>query len=285
MDEELKSNKKYGICVNDAERLSFIYLCGIKPVKNLKISDNIVLMPVVTTPKPDDMIDCIMKNGSGDEFELGLLIATLRQTSAVLRIESANARTLAIEYWNAQIACVQIAAMLNCELAWYFQANCSADKFNASTRVSMIYPNMYKFPSSLVTINEKACLYVENNITFALELDENERFSTASNALWSYKHIPRPAIQLSIIWGGIESLFLIERGIKRNLSIATSRFLTGNDDMVDEIKFLYEARCKAVHELKNSTNTLLDSSALLLHKLILKCIEQHSLPNVKKLLV
>lgn len=284
MREQQKQDESYGVCVGNNENSSFIYLCGIKPVRNIKLSNNVVLMPAISSPNPDDMIDCIMKNGSGHEFELGLLIATLRQTSAVLKIDSDNAKSLAVETWNSQISCVQIAAILNCELAWYFQANESAENFNANTRVSVIYPNMYKFPTELTTITEEKCLYIEDNLSVALELDADERFSTASNALWSYKHNPRPAIQLSIIWGGIESLFLIERGIKRTLSAAASRFLIGNDDMVDEIKRLYEARCKAVHELKNSPNALLDSSSKLLHNLILKCIEQRRLPNVDNLL-
>ena len=275
---------KYGIHVFSGERESYIYLCGIKPVRPVRLAENIILIPNTSSPKPNDMIDCVMKNGSGDEMELGLLIATLRRTTAILKIKAKNEKQLAIDTWNAQTIGVLIGALLNCEVSWYFQANVSADNFTATTRISQVYPNMYKFPSAIKTLNESKCLYLEKNILTALNLNEDKRFSNASNALWSYRWNPRPAVQLSVIWGGIESLFLIERGIKRNLSIAASRFITGGDDMVDEIRELYEARCKAVHELENSTKNLLNSSAELLYKLITKCVEQNSIPDINSLL-
>ncbi len=273
-----------GIYVNNNEKVTYIYLCGINPIRNTKLSEKITLIPVVSSPNPDDIIDCIMKNGSGSEFELGLLIATLRCTTAMIKIECDNARELARLAWNSQTICVHIGALLNCEISWYFQANKPADKFDAATRVSMIYGNMYRFPNSLMTIDEQKCLYLENNISVALVLDEDNRFANASNALWSYRWNPRPAVQLSVIWGGIESLFLIERGIKSKLSTAVSRFLSGTDDMVAEIKLLYETRCKAVHELKNGEDKLLQASTELLYCLISRCVELHYIPNTDELL-
>lgn len=273
-----------GILINNNEAVTYIYLCGITPERNIKLSEKIMLMPVVSSPNPDDMIDSIMKNGSGSEFELGLLIATLRHTTAMMKIESDNAQELACLAWNSQTTCVHIGALLNCEISWYFQANKPADQFDATTRVSMIYSNMYKFPSDLVTIDEQHCLYLENNIPIASILDTDTRFANASNALWSYRWNPRPAVQLSVIWGGIESLFLIERGIKSKLSTAASRFLSGNDNMVEKIKLLYSARCKAVHELKNGEKELLQTSAELLYHLILKCVELRHIPNIDELL-
>lgn len=273
-----------GICVSSNETVTYIYLCGIKPLKSVQLSVNTMLMPVDISPKPDDIIDCVMKNGSGNEFELGILIATLRQTTAMVKIECNDARELAILAWNAQTVCVQIAALLNCEISWYFQANKPADEFDAMTHVSMIYPNMYKLPSSLTVINEEQCASLESNIQIALLLSEDNRFANASNALWSHRWNPRSAVQLSIIWGGIESLFLIERGIKSKLSTAASRFLAGTDDMVAHIKLLYETRCKAVHKMENGETQLLNASVELLYRLILKCIELQSVPNVDELL-
>ncbi len=154
----------------------------------------------------------------------------------------------------------------------------------AMTRVSMVYPNMYKFPSLLTIISEERCAFLEHNIQTALALGEDNRFANAANALWSYRWNPRSAVQLSIIWGGIESLFLIERGIKSKLSIAASRFLSGTDIMVAQIKSLYEVRCKAVHEMKNGENELLNASVDILFRLILKCVELQKIPNVDALL-
>ena len=273
-----------GICVNSKDTVTYIYLCGIEPPKNIQLSESTMLIPVHPSPKPDDIIDCIMKNGNGSEFELGILIATLRQTTAMLKIECNDARELAILAWNAQTTCIQVAALLNCEISWYFQANKPADKFDAMTQISMIYPNMYKFPSSLTIINEEQCTFLDGNIQIALLLSENNRFANASNALWSHRWNPRAAVQLDIIWGGIESLFLIERGIKSKLSTAISRFLAGTDDMVEHVKLLYETRCKAVHEMQNGKEELLNASVELLYRLILRCVQLQSVPNVDELL-
>lgn len=282
--EKTESNCGYGISVQEGSTTSYIYVCGIKPIREICLDENVTLIPVISSPNPDDMIDCIMKYGNGCEFEMGLLIATLRMVTAQLKITAVNSKELAIKTWNAQHICIQISAMLNCEVAWYFQASNSADKFNAHTQVSMIYPNMYKFPSGVQVVEEEQCAYLEQNMATALRLENNEEYGNASNALWCYKMHFRPSVQLSVLWGGIESLFLFEKNIKKNLSVSVSRFINNNDDEVEEIRDLYESRCKAVHELKNGQDTALADSANLLHKLICKCIENGAVPDVDELL-
>ena len=54
--------------------------------------------------------------------------------------------------------------------------------------------------------------------------------------------------------------------------------------MVDDIKELYTYRCKAVHEYENQDDEILKESVSLLHRLIKKCIEVQSLPNIDQLL-
>lgn len=273
-----------GIVICDKGKSTYIYLCGIKPIRTIHIGDDIELVPAESSPNPDDMIDSIMKNGSGSEFELGVLIATLRNTTATLKVSHEDAKELAVLTWNTQWICVYISALLNCEISWYFQADSPVNEFNALTKINMIHNNMYKFPNKCTIIEEKACVYLEESIVRALRLGEDERFATASNALWSYRWNSKPAVQLSVLWGGIESLFLIERGIKSKLSLSASRFLLGNDDMVNEIRALYEARSKAVHELKNGDANILEKSAKLLQRLLVKCIEKKDLPRVEELL-
>ena len=282
--DKIQPYDETGIKIYENERDSYIYICGIKPTRKIFINNNITLMPVSASANPDDMIDSFMKYGNGNEFQMGILISTLRMVTAQLRITAENPKTLAIQTWNAQHICVQISALLNCELAWYFQASDSADKFNSRTRLSMIYPNMYKCPTNLTIIDEEKCACLELNISVALTLENDSRYENASNALWCYRMHFRPSVQLSILWGGIESLFLIEKSIKKNLSLSISRFIYGNDSMAEEIKTLYESRCKAVHELKNSKENILQKSVNLLHQLIVKCVQNNSLPNVSKLL-
>ena len=272
------------VMVSENQRESYIYICGIQPIREISIDDHVTLMPVQSSANPDDMIDCFMKNGNGSEFELGMLISTLRRVTAQLRITADNPQKLAIRTWNAQSVCVQIGALLKCEVSWYFQSNDSADKFNAKTRVSLICPNMYKFPSQITIIDETQSCFLEKYLPVALNLERDERYGNATNALWCHRMHYRPAIKLSVLWGGIESLFLIEKSIKKNLSISVSRFICGDDSMVDEIKKLYGSRSKAVHEYKNAENEIIEKSAMLLHRLIKTCVEQNCLPDVPQLL-
>lgn len=273
-----------GVVVNADEHESYIYVCGINPCRNICIDENITLEPVSPAANPDDMIDCFMKNGNGDEFQMGILISTLRMVTAQLRITSDNPEELAVLTWNAQHICIQISALLNCDVSWYFQANDPADKFNAHTRVSMIYPNMYPFPKTILSLDESQCCLLEQSISTALELQEHFEYANASTALWCYRIHFRPSVQLSVIWGGIESLFLIERKIKSRLSLAASRFLYGDDSAVKRIKLLYEARCKAVHELENGEDTSFQQSIELLHQLICMCVKKNTIPDVSQLL-
>ena len=78
-------------------------------------------------------------------------------------------------------------------------------------------------------IDDEKCACLEQNISVALALENDLRYENASNALWCYRMHFRPSVQLSILWGGIESLFLIEKNIKKNLSLSASRFIYGDD--------------------------------------------------------
>ena len=230
------------------------------------------------------MVTCIMKNGSGSEFELGMLIATLRNTTAMIRVDSDNAKELIVHAWNSQTICVLVGALLNCEVTWYFQANKPANMFDAKTKISTITGHMLKFPSKVKKISKKECAYLEQNIPVAFALTDDERYWHATNALWSYRWNANQAVQLSVIWGGIEALFLIEKNIKHNLSIAASRFLAGDDSLAENIRMLYQARCKAIHERKKGKDESLIESEKLLHDLVLMCVQLQSVPDVNSLL-
>lgn len=285
-----------GISTCGDERVSYIYICGIMPVRSIYIEKNITLQPVKSSANPLEMISCFMdlekidmvrnisEHGNDREFQMGILISTLRTVQAQLEITASNVRELATSTWNARHIDLQISALLNCETASYFQANTSADKFNAKTRLNMIQPNMYRCPMDTIIINEKECDFLEHHLPIALKLEEDERYANTSNALWCHNIQFRPSVKLSILWGGIESLFLIERGIKKKLSMAISRFLYGNDSQVKRIQDLYGYRCKAVHEMENAERNILKESASLLHALILQCVKIQSVPDVSKLL-
>ena len=270
------------ICLRENQDKSCIYLCGIKPTREVKLGEGITLMPAAPDPNPDDMIDGIMKSDHASEVELGVLIATLRMTTAQIRIEGSSGKSLAVKTWNTQQICVQMSAILNCDLAWYFQADKPVEMFSANTDIHMVLDNMYKMPNECVEISDEMCSFLEARIEKACNLAEvNEKFYLATNAMWSYRLNFMPAIRISVIWSGIEALFMVDHNIKNTIATVSSRFIYGNDDKVDEIKALYkDARCKATHEYRNGTYDLFDKSNELLYKLILKCIDEGDTPDV-----
>ena len=124
---------------------------------------------------------------------------------------------------------------------------------------------------------------MEERIVKACRLaDKSEKFDLATNAIWSHRLHFKPSIRVSVIWSGIEALFMVDRKIKNTIAEVSSRFIYGNNEKVEDIKNLYkEARCKATHEYKNGPSELYEKSNELLHKLILKCIEEGDTPDVK----
>lgn len=272
--------------IKENQECAYIYLCGIKPFREVVLGDGITLLPAFPNPEPDDMIDSIMKSNHASELELGLLISTLRMTWAQIRIEGAIGKDLAIKTWNAQEICIQMGAIIDCDLAWYFQADRPVELFSRDTDIHMMVCNIHKIPSNCIELSEEKCSFLQERIQAACKLAEvNRKYSLATNAMWSYRMNFMPAIRIGVIWSGIEALFMVEHNIKNTIAVVSSRFICGNDDMVEEIKNIYrEARCKAIHEYQNGTVELYEKSKKLLHELILKCIDEGNTPDTKRIL-
>ena len=110
-------------------------------------------------------------------MELGILIATLRMTTAQIKIEGAIGKELAMKTWNAQQICVLISAILNCDLAWYFQADRPVEMFSANTDIHIIMENVYKIPNECIEVSYEKCSFLETRIEKACKLAEvNEKF-------------------------------------------------------------------------------------------------------------
>lgn len=275
------------ICIKENQKSAYLYLCGIKPAREVKLGEGISLIPASSNPNPDDMIDSIMKSDHASELELGVLIATLRMTTAQIKIEDATGKDLAVKTWNTQQICVQISTILNCDLTWYFQADRPVEMFTADTDIHMIMGNMYKIPNKCIEVSSEKCTFLEERIEKACNLAQtNEKFYLASNAMWSYRLNFMQAIRISVIWSGIEALFMVDQNIKNTIAIVSSRFIYGNDSKIEDIKTLYkEARCKATHEYSNGTYDLYVKSNELLYELLLKCIDEEDTPDVNNILI
>ena len=68
------------IVVNESAAASYLYLMGLTIDEELPLTQHLSLLPATCKASPDDMINSVMKYGSGDETDLGVLIAVLRKT-------------------------------------------------------------------------------------------------------------------------------------------------------------------------------------------------------------
>jgi hypothetical protein len=99
-----------------------------------------------------------------------------------------------------------------------------------------------------------------------------------------------PRARLAILWSGIEGLFGVDSEIVFRVSLYTARFLEPHDqakqrEVFERVKELYKLRSKAVHgsRMKGNAKEGVDESASLLRRLIRRCSELGSLPNIESL--
>ena len=272
-----------GISVKAGETTTYLYLTGIRPERRVLVSDSVALEPVSCDPVPDDMIDTVMKFGSKSEIDLGILIATLRLTTAQLVIHADNHKELAALAWNAQTDAFLISALLNRELYWHVQSSVDAASYNAEARINIVVPYLY-LPREQHTLSEGECTALEERLVAARAMIVDERFLTAANALWSYRISPRPSTQLAVLWAGIETILGVKSELNFRISLLASKLLGTGAEGQRTIKKMYSARSKAVHEARPVDDKEVVQAAALLHKLILKCVELRHVPNEAEVL-
>lgn len=257
---------------------------GLTIDEELPLTQHLSLLPATCKASPDDMINSVMKYGSGDETDLGVLIAVLRKTTAQLRVVG-EGKELAVRVWNAQSAIVLLSALLNCELYWHVQSDSRTEDFSPCSAINVVLSTRLFIPRKLKVINDSEKQWIRQHYRDAWELfDKNTRFETAVNSLWSYKQSLRPSVQMAIIWAGIESLFGVRSELVFRVSTLAALLLGGGKQKQQEIKKLYRARSEAVHEGKQPSESCVSDSAKLLQALILECVERGCLPNEDGLL-
>lgn len=272
------------IRTHDGQTQGYLFLMGIKPASAIRLREGMRLEPASCNPDPDAMIDSIMKHGSQNEIDLGLLIATLRLTSAQLLIESSDAKELAADLWNAQTDLCLTSALLHEEIYWTVQCDVEAGLFDETSSVHVVLPHRLFLPRDFVEIPFERCSYLESVFSNASKMMSNSSFSFAVNALWSYRQNLRLSVQMAILWAGIESLFGIRNELRFRISLLVAKFLDRGLDFYQEVKKLYDCRSSAVHNGSISDKEAVKATANLLHQIILKCVEVQKMPDEKTIL-
>ena len=275
------------IQTQEGDTSTYLFLMGINPERPIQLAENLTIEPVTCYPNPDDMIGVIMNQeiGSCRETDLGILISTMRQTTAQLLIKGVNANQLAVHAWNAQSDVTLLSALTGKEIYWHIQSNKGADEFSKDSYINIVVNTRMYIPQSTSLIKEAECTWLENNFSIAARLMDEKRFYTAVNSLWAYRMNPNPFVQMAVLWAGIESL--VGAGsyeLSYRISTITALFLDTGAEGRNSIKKLYNARSKAVHEGHIKDIRDVNKSAALLRDLLLKCIEVVDLPNEEKLM-
>lgn len=272
------------IAIAEQQSASYLYVLGVSIEHELVLNDYLALLPAKCNPLPDDMIDSVMKYGSQDETDLGILIATLRKTTAQLRVVGSGSQELASRVWNAQTAIVLLSSLLNTEMYWHIQSSEPAESFSSRAVTNVVVSSRMFLPRDTVTITSSEQAWLRRYYQIAWELLDDERFATAVNSLWSYRQSLRPSTQLAVLWAGIESIFSVRSELVFRVSTLSALFLKGGKQEKARVKKLYSARSKAVHEGRQPSSTDVVASAELLHALIRECVERGQLPSEDDLL-
>jgi hypothetical protein len=139
-------------------------------------------------------------------------------------------------------------------------------------------------------IDDSEAVWIEQHVENARKLMSVDGFQNAIHSLASYRWNPHPRIQLAVLWAGIEGLFGINSEIVFRLSLYVSRFLAPEDDqdrreVFSRVRKLYPHRSAAVHgsAIKEDHLRAIEESALLLLRLVRRCVEVNDVPQVDRL--
>ena len=199
---------------------------------------------------------------------------------------------IGIRAWNSQWDIIILGAILDIEIGVNFQSDVEAQYLTVKDALNITGYNFRGFVSEPYQLKDEDCKWIEENYgKIKILMNTSEEFSYAINALANYRCNPYIRAKFSLIWSAIEGLFLIENEISFRLSLYISNFLFDDDveakkEIFAKTKKLYGQRSKVVHGSKMHSNIhdYFNESLILLRKIVFKCIEIGSIPDVTTLI-
>ena len=272
--------------VRDGDKETYLYINGLKVLRPIQLGNNIELLPATGKYDPNYALKHI-KN----DIDMGIIILFMCSIYSQIKIKNSNPKELVIQAWNTQWDIVFLNALFDNNIICNIQSNKSYEDIKSEDcNISITNYHLHGLSNKIFTLKEKDAKWIEINICRARDLQKNDKFLNAIHCLASYKWHTLPRAQLAIIWAGIEGLFEIESEISFRISLYISNFLEKNkkkrEDMFKNIKNLYNYRSDAVHgsKMKGNAAEIVNSSAILLRKIIIKCINDNAIPNKNALL-
>lgn len=275
-----------GISVSNKQEESFLYVSGLSVTETIKLCENVEIIPACCDPSTDLII-----KQSCSEIDLGIAaIFFLRRVGAQVKIFGVTGKELAAKAWNAQWDVVILSALFDCDAVANFQSDTPAELLSNNSHLSVTNYHMRGSINSLYTVTPEDVHWLNTHFQNARTLLDVDRFSDAVSARSSYRWHPNPRAQLAVLWSGIEGLFDIQGETVFKLSLFVAKFLEPDDKyqakhILSSVKKLYKSRSSAVHgsKIKGDRSQLVSESSELLERLIRRCIEVGSIPNVEEL--
>lgn len=265
---------------------TYLYLTGLEVTQEIPLASNKVLLPV-KLKFPLEKVLKLLK----DDVDFAIAILNSKSILSQLKIIADGSESLAKTTWNAQWDAFLLSAIFNCQSIANIQCTCPIEEITDDTYIQITNYHLRGVLTPPYMITQENSNWLSQYFKNALSLLSYESFETAIHSMATYKWHSVPRIQLAILWAGIESLFNISSELVFRISLYAANFLTDRKDearsIFKEVNDLYKARSSAVHggKIKGDAIVLVEKSAGLLNKLILKCIEINGLPVVQELVL
>ncbi|MBO1897609.1 hypothetical protein HNW13_017880 [Shewanella sp. BF02_Schw] len=273
------------VSVSNEQQESFLYVSGLSVTETIKLCENVEILPACCDPSSDLIIE-----QSGSEVDLGIMAIFLRRVGAQVKVSGATGKELASRAWNAQWDVVILSALFDCDAVVNFQSDTPAELLTSDSRLAVTNHHMRGSINSHYPVGAEDIDWLNVHFHNARHLLGVDRFSDAVSARSSYRWHPNPRAQLAVLWSGIEGLFDIQGETVFKLSLYVAKFLEPNDKeqaklLLSDVKKLYKSRSSAIHgsKIKGDRNLLVSESSKLLERLLRRCIEVGSIPNIEEL--
>lgn len=144
---------------------------------------------------------------------------------------------------EAEILCPAV-----CDRSWSELREAEPNSCQADLTEAAMYSHPFDNPT---TITENDIEWIRDNLDTLAELSEDDRFTTALDALSTYLHAARYRMMAAQLWAGVEAIFDAQGATSYSISLWGALLLedrgTACRDRRKMIHELYKSRNKAVH--------------------------------------
>ncbi len=261
---------------------NFILLSGIDVQSPIKLNASVEFQPADTSHI--DLKTALATCSEPDD--IAVVAAFIPRITAQFCITAKTPKELAVLSWNTSWDALLLSAIFHTEIGFNLQSDTPANKISSESTLRATNLQMRGLNNSTAyRLTKEDSEWILAHFSKARQMLDNDRFQTAIHCLASYRWHAAPRIKMAVIWAGIEGLFAASSEIRFKLSLYIARFLYPDktderQKVFDDVKRLYITRSQAVHggKIKKEIGGAVEESAQILREILMRCIENKSLP-------